>query len=748
MIHYLFISENKLWLDWQRRCFKAYVGHDRTGYKYHSFTIKGNGNEETVSDGYRTIAQSIEKIIEGESAGEAKILGVLDVPGRLCLREMGALTTVQGLLVLAFPEVLWVPVFYGFGSNLGSEKIWKKEGGGLLFREADQLLQGGFSPLFDGTGFRGALLHERKATELEYGRQDVAVVIDDERHFAFINSYTAFRFGYRVYPISTDRVAKAILSKQSCQKLPTVQGCGCRENSTLVAFEDVCVEFPDAKASTNAEYILGERREQKWPLLAQANLRVLMTVAYRHERIAELANGRKVRIGEYFSGPSTHFSELCKGGLRELMVFLTRIRRTFFNRMNGWWYGFWLLNLIEVGLVTSVLMLTLFRKPILFLPSLFVAFVILGAVKSCLLKMVEVFLGTSSLPYRYLKIRSQWKYYPKLFQSHCPQKQIHEHIRRYWCLVNKPVSGIFGLRNQCGLPNGRIVCNAVCNNGYVGVLQSAEVRAVRRNAFAGLMPTETGWNISSNGHSAPGKVLEVASDLLRRARRMKDQVTDVEGAICAAVLATCAYELLNHKTPTLAIEALSLRHYFEVRAECEFPGVRAMFDMTDRYIDIHNSMWQICRVSTGEIRDTLFQSGMAEICDDLSGLLRSHGKFEEAAFFSRKSRYMHRLLLPGLLKSLLAFPEWVVRSKTNFLLSVCAFLVAFLAYYHFEISSDEDWMSLFSQAYLLLFSAEPDMEGNDKLSVHAKIVIQAMRQLVLIHVGFLATLFYDFMNRK
>ena len=202
--------------------------------------------------------------------------------------------------------------------------------------------------------------------------------------------------------------------------------------------------------------------------------------------------------------------------------------------------------------------------------------------------------------------------------------------------------------------------------------------------------------------------------------------------------------------------------------------------MGDRLIDIHNSMSQICRASNGDIREEMFESGMAAICDGLSELLRSRGRNEEAAFLSRQSRHMHRLLLNPFLRNLLAFPEWAVRSKLNFFVSLSVFLGVFAIYYIFRIDPSADITDVLARMYELLFSTQPNMDLKDivkpvdpkkigpifgfferlglvklepiqKLEdtiASATVVVQAMRQLALIHIGFLAALFYDFMHRK
>lgn len=400
-------------------------------------------------------------------------------------------------------------------------------------------------------------------------------------------------------------------------------------------------------------------------------------------------------------------------------------------------------NALAFLVVGTMLVVTLFRCPVLFIPLLFAVFAICALAQLCLSHLVDIMFGRDSAPSLWLKIRSQWRFFPRLFENHFPLRVIHRYRGSFWCMVGKPISGIFGLRNKCGLPNGR---------NYDGLLTSDEVCAVYRHATAGVFATETGREIPGVSHAAPGMAQEVATFLISRAEQMKAVVSDVEGAIHAAVLATCAYELLGNKTPALSVEALKLRHYFEVLAECEFPGVRAKFDMRDRYTDIHNSMWQVCRTSQGRVRQSLFVSSMAEICDCLSSLLRENGKFEEAAFFTRKSRHMHRLLLPGFLRNLLAYPEWTVRSKGNFAFSVILLLLLFLVYFYVKLKPGFGFVDLLPQTYLMLFATQPNVpDFIEKLTLDkavAEIVVQVMRQLVLIHVAFLAALFYDFMNRK
>lgn len=727
-----------------------------------------------VRDVYHGIAGILETAI-ADAPPTDRFLGVLDARlySNIGKDGLSSLKTVQGLLILAFPDVLWIPVFKN-GDETAKNDI----------KMALDLLEGGFNPMFDGTGVRGALIQTHQPNSAyPYYRDDVAVTIDEERHFAELIAYTAFRFGYRAYPISTARLAQRILNVDAKAKLPSLAGTQVSPDATLIVFEDGFVEFPDLTQAENEKHLLGTRRDKRWPLLKSANLRILATASGSDELIAwegkELAGEVSTNLHEEClktNVPNTtiggcfghdDFKELHRGDRCLFQEWREKCRRWIFNLFAGGMGCVWVVDVLKFLAVIGSLVGILFCCPILLLPALFILFLFFGFFRKVISFLVSRFTRTQT----FFKVRLQWRLYPKLYVDHVPRNEIHQCGERYWCLVQKPLGGIFGLRNQCGLPNGR---------GFAGQLDKDAVVESYKNALRGLSPTKTGEEPKSSKHSAHGMTLDVSTDLIRRASSFRDRSKGIEDAIHAAVLATCAYELLGHKTPALSIEALELRHFCEVMAECEFPGVRARMDMEDRLIDIHNSMSQICRAPNGDIREEMFESGMAAICDRLSEFLRSRGRSEEAAYLSRQSRHMHRLLLNPFLRNILAFPEWAVRSKINFFTSLTIFLGVFAIYYKIRIDTGADFSDVLAKMYELLFSTQPNMDLTEIMATakprdvktvveiseslqlavfnvdpelkerisSATVVVQAMRQLALIHIGFLAALFYDFMHRK
>lgn len=747
------------WIDKQEKCLKdcQWNSFPSLPFDRHCHCIPPSTGSN-IRDAYHEIAEILSEAIE-KSKPLDRFVAVLDARRKMDFDNISSLKSVQGLLILAFPEILWVPIV-----SEDTEEAKK------VVNKALNLAAGGFNPLFDGTGVRGALIKQRQTNSAyPYYRNDVAITIDEECHFAELAAYTAFRFGYRAYPISTERLAKQILCINAKEELPSLAAsANVSPDASIVVFEDGDIQFPDCDQEKNSTFTFGRRRDKTWPFLMKTSLRVLTTAFSESEKIA---NGRTVTAKNWFC--DTGVKALCSRGKDKIRVVLEKLHRRMFNIFAGGMGDVWVWDVIKGMVIVGILIPILFHRPFLFVPALFLVFVAFGLLR-------EAFVGCSSFLFghhvrirTFFKVRSQWRFYPRLYANHCPRKQIQREGERRWCFVRKPLGGIFGLRNQCMLPNGR---------GFGGQLDAETVRKSYRNVLKGRAPTKTGENVEDSSHSAYGMTLDVATGLIGRTRAMKDKGDGIgiEGAIHAAVLATCAYELLGHKTPALSIEALGLRHYFEVFAECEFPGVRASLDMEDRLVDIHNSLSQICRASNGDIREEMFESGMAAICDSLSELLRSRGRNEEAAFLSRQSRHMHRLLLSPFLRNLLAFPEWAVRSKLNFITSLSIFLGTFALYYMFEIDSSAGMSDVLAKMYELLFSTQPNMDlteimvtansgcaksvvdiskslqvvtleiepGLRERIASATVVVQAMRQLALIHIGFLAALFYDFMHRK
>ncbi|MBQ3344161.1 MAG: hypothetical protein IJG84_19845 [Kiritimatiellae bacterium] len=62
-------------------------------------------------DRFRECAEKIEREIQNGDLVHDRFIGVIDFPRATGTREVHALSSVQGMLILAFPEIQWVPLF-------------------------------------------------------------------------------------------------------------------------------------------------------------------------------------------------------------------------------------------------------------------------------------------------------------------------------------------------------------------------------------------------------------------------------------------------------------------------------------------------------------------------------------------------------------------------------------------------------------------------------------------------------------
>jgi len=188
----------------------------------------------------------------------------------------------------------------------------------------------------------------------------------------------------------------------------------------------------------------------------------------------------------------------------------------------------------------------------------------------------------------------------------------------------------------------------------------------------------------SVAHSAPGKLMLVASHLVRRADALRAESNTVEECIRGAVLATEAVELLGYRTPTLALQALELKQWFETKAEVAFVGVGHHFQLTRRFKEIERETRVAARYYNKSRRDAAALDAAVTIANRLTLVFREAGQFDEEEACLRKLRWWNRKLsfsrarnkyhlLPGL--GILAYAEWMISSLGWFLLSVAAWML-------------------------------------------------------------------------
>ena len=274
---------------------------------------RGKNRCDWVFKTFEALASEIESRIEGgitvrgvPRCAAVVDLGVERVQGLSCLNPLADTpdlnwTTVVGMLILAFPEVQWIianqpglnapPLLCGRGGLAPNRLDYDCDLEALL-----QLLDEGYSPLFDGTGsvseIRKAMAYAVPSEKGIVVRASKAAAIDDETPYAFLCAYTAYRFGCCSFAISTYAMMRRIFGSGG---QPVVN----------LTFEDMFVNFPDTPGDELADELGVDRkdlhlsklemRDRAFPGVADVPLRALVTVGHEHVLQKIVASNQEYR---------------------------------------------------------------------------------------------------------------------------------------------------------------------------------------------------------------------------------------------------------------------------------------------------------------------------------------------------------------------------------------------------------------------------------------------------------------------
>ena len=205
------------------------------------------------------------------------------------------------------------------------------------------------------------------------------------------------------------------------------------------------------------------------------------------------------------------------------------------------------------------------------------------------------------------------------------QPSSEEDNRKWWSKIMKPFSGVFHLYKDGGIEF--FVKNTKRGKQFVWPPKQENEK------------TDEGREL---GHSCTGVLLVVAERLISRARQLKTAAESVESSVYGAVLSGLACELLGCKTPTSALEALALKHYFEALSECQFYGVQSSVDVQGRLADLKEEVKTIGKCFDKSNSDVAVLNGRAAIVDMLVQLYREQNQFDEEQKCLDEARALHR----------------------------------------------------------------------------------------------------------
>jgi hypothetical protein len=191
-------------------------------------------------------------------------------------------------------------------------------------------------------------------------------------------------------------------------------------------------------------------------------------------------------------------------------------------------------------------------------------------------------------------------------------------LGRRYKRIFKPVSGIYNLQKDAGL--GKV-------NGFEW--PPPKLHRLQRVS-------------TKVSHSAPGRLLVIAARLIQRAERILESTLTVEDSIYGALLALEAQEYLGNRTPTTALDALSIRQQLEVTAESMFYGVEAHLNVKDRFREIEEEVHSIGYWFNPDTRKPAELNAQAGIVNKLIVVFRNYNQFDEEQECLCRARKLER----------------------------------------------------------------------------------------------------------
>jgi hypothetical protein len=238
----------------------------------------------------------------------------------------------------------------------------------------------------------------------------------------------------------------------------------------------------------------------------------------------------------------------------------------------------------------------------------------------------------------------------------------------------------------------------------------------------------------------------IAQRLLDRAEQLLHEgVWSVKRAVHGAVLATDALELLGGKTPTMAAEALSLKHQFELLAECQFSGIKYHLDVKSRLDEVERDSEAVARWFRKKEQKATAWNIQMEIINRLIRILREYNQFDEERICLAKARRLHNLLYArdGLLHWIAApflhYSTWLLASFKNFLLSIMLWTGALWLLYP-DGQDKKDTLDPLGHAIGTFFGVDPEP---GYLAISFVGIIGG-----LFHLGIFISMIYEAINRR
>jgi hypothetical protein len=310
----------------------------------------------------------------------------------------------------------------------------------------------------------------------------------------------------------------------------------------------------------------------------------------------------------------------------------------------------------------------------------------------------------------------------------------------------KPAEGIFGLWEKANLFSKKSWFKGSRGGIHCECLPGED----------NLVPPNNKAVPGKRGHGAPGKLMLIAETLIRRSRAILNKADCVEAAVQGAVLANDAFELTGGRTPTTAVDALTLKHHFEVLAECQFYGVGHHIDTEYRWEDIQADTEKISRWFKPAEAKKAKLDAQIHILNRLVRVFRDHNKFDEEQQCMIRARRVHNSLWlkkkpwRWLFTPFLRYFELLMSSFLWFFvcLGLCILIFAYL--FMLTASYPSFWHGLYDSVSSILAISTPASHSRTPSELVFPYSVLACLAIVagVTHLGVFISHLYSLISRK
>jgi hypothetical protein len=323
-------------------------------------------------------------------------------------------------------------------------------------------------------------------------------------------------------------------------------------------------------------------------------------------------------------------------------------------------------------------------------------------------------------------------------------------------LVGKPLAGMFRLWSAASMSHWLQGERLAWQIQHGSCFVTPGCYGAERAPGFERAPDET--DDEPGNHSAPGRLLMVARQLLQRGEALLAAgVESVEEAVRGAVLATDAYELLGNRTPTTALEALAVKHQFEVLAECQFIGVQHNIEVKQRVKELRHEIKLTCRRFARSERRAAALDAEVAILGKLVSIFQDHNQFdEEMQCLYRQRQAMAKLTqarhgpLGWGLGWMWRYLNWLVLSPLRFLIGIAGWLALGCLLFSLATQLPWDWTpGALDHSMNAFFAGNgPDGDFGWAESPLSTWTVRLLTVLGLFHFGVFISYIYTLISRK